>query len=295
MSVDGVNTAALTIFINMLSKYVKQVSPTHMAVCWDAGHRIRDEIYPEYKAKRAKHVDDGEDDDQTPWGQAKEFCTLAGIPHLARPQWEADDLIAVITKEAPPEARPVHILSVDKDLLQLVDRDVTQIRPGVSGPGGEVWTVPRVSTEMGLHPSQIPLYMALTGDQGDGVPGVRGIGPKKALALLEKAEMDWDKTIDLLDEQDRVMAVTSRRLVDLRYPEFAAWADDWTRWGEDIRAPKFHPTLPGSMLWEPRMSFLSKWQMNSAIQRLREGSLWYEGGPDLDASALVFDQAGPFG
>ena len=87
MSVDGVNTAALTIFINMLSKYVKQVSPTHMAVCWDAGHRIRDEIYPEYKAKRAKHVDDGEDDDQTPWGQAKEFCTLAGI---ARSQWEVE-------------------------------------------------------------------------------------------------------------------------------------------------------------------------------------------------------------
>ena len=58
MSVDGVNTAALTIFINMLSKYVKQVSPTHMAVCWDAGHRIRDEIYPEYKAKRAKHVEE---------------------------------------------------------------------------------------------------------------------------------------------------------------------------------------------------------------------------------------------
>lgn len=285
MSVGGVNTSALLIFINMLSKYVRQVQPTHMAVCWDAGHALRDAIYPEYKANRNKAVVEEDEEVVTPWAQAKEFLTWAGVPHLARKGWEADDLIAKIVHETPPAHRPIVILSGDKDLLQLVDEVTTQIRPGTHA--NEVWDEDRVDEEIGVLPQHIPLYMALTGDTGDNVPGVRGVGPKKAVKALQEAGWDWDALLDALGPEKAKEAVLSRRLVDLRYPEFTAYGDALDGVLLNLSAPAFTPTATTGMLWEPLLDFLKKWQMNSVIQRLNDGSLWYEGG-STDSTAEAF-------
>ena len=283
MSVDGVNTSALTIFISMLSKYVRTIQPTHMAVCWDNGHKYRDAIYPEYKANRNIRPDEPEEE-STPFGQAKEFLTWAGIAHLARPGWEADDLIAVIAHQSRFSSDSTVIMSGDKDLLQLVDGTTTQIRP----PDDIPWTTDRVADVLGVLPANIPLYMALTGDTGDNVPGVRGIGPKKAVALLEKVGWEWEPLLVELGEEKAAAAVMSRRLVDLRYPEFAAYGDDVYGMLTDISAPAFTPTAAGGMLWEPLVSFLKKWQMNSVLLRLNEGTLWYQGGLDAAATAETF-------
>ncbi len=277
MSVDGVNTSALLIFINLISKYVRQVNPTHLAVMWDHGHDLRDQISPDYKANRSKHVEEPEDV-VTPWRQAKEFLTWAGVPHLARKGFEADDLIAMVAvRNSMRSTGSMVILSGDKDLLQLVDGVTTQIRPG--GTGSETWDTDRVAEELHLLPAHIPMYMAMVGDTSDNVAGVRGIGPKKAVALLEKVGWEWEPLLAELGEEKAAQAVLGRRLVDLRYKEFAAWS---IHWDYPLEVPKFIPTEPGSMLWPPLEQFLSQWQMNSVMHRLKDGSLWYTS-PDSQA------------
>lgn len=275
MSSHGINTAALLIFINVISKHVKAIKPDRMLVCWDQGHGFRDRLYPEYKSKRVKVQSDHspdvlyDDEPRTPRKQAYEFCTWASIPHYSRQDWEADDLLAVAAASTPGDKV---ILSGDKDLLQLVHSDTIQIRPG--NAGDEMWDVDRVLLEKGCMPVQIPMLMALTGDAVDGIPGVRGLGPKKAAVLLDKAGWEWEPLLDLLGPDKAKEAILSRRLVDLRNPEFATYADDIEYLISTHPAPRFTPSEPGSVLWEPLVAFLKKFDMNSVLQRLQGGTLW---------------------
>ena len=276
MSVEGVNTAALVIFIQMLAKYVRQVNPTHVAVCWDAGHKARDEISPAYKSNRPVREQPSEDEGSTPWNQAKGFLGAMGIPHYSVPGYEADDLIAVFAT-AEATVKPVVILSGDKDLLQLVDGVTTQIRPG-SSPGkiDEVWDTDRVAEEIGILPAHMPLYMSMVGDTSDNIVGVKGIGPKKAISALEKAGWDWDLLLKELGPEKAQEAILARRLVDLRYPEWAAWNDDLLpvlmgRWV----IPAFEPTTPAMATWDYLEGFLKRWRLASVEERVRDGSLWH--------------------
>lgn len=285
MSVDGVSTSALVIFINTIAKYVRQVNPTSMAVFWDMGHQARDEIDPSYKANRTKHVEAPEEA-ETPWRQTREFLTWAGVGHLAWKGYEADDLIAMCARanSSSETPEPCAILSGDKDMLQLVDEHTFMIRPG--SKGSETWDVDRVRTELELTPEQIPLYMALVGDTSDNIKGVPGVGPKKALKALAEAGWSWDTLLEQLGPEKAAMAVTARRLVDLRNNEFVAWRDNFIK----PYVPPFMPTAPGGIAWDPLARFLDRWQMNSVLSRLNDGSLWYQGTEDLppetDASVL---------
>src|SRR5690606_131971 len=152
---DGevVNTGPVLTFINMLSKYVAQIKPERMAVCWDGGRStFRTALYPAYKSERPEHVERGKGE-RVAANLASEVLTLAGIHHLKMEGVEADDLVAAYWGQARamgPER--VVILSGDKDFLQLVERGVpetVQIRPGVSP---EVWTMAEVVAKFGCIP-----------------------------------------------------------------------------------------------------------------------------------------------
>lgn len=299
MSVDGVNTSALFIFINMLSRYVRIVEPSHMCVCWDRGHRYRDAISSDYKANRKKRTsddhgdsEDGEDEGypETPWDQAHEFLLWANIGSLEMDGHEADDLIALVAQN-PRVPKPVVILSGDKDLLQLVSPEVVQLRPGTTSE--EYWDEVRVEREYGIPPQQIPYYMAMVGDTSDGVVGIPGIGPKRALAVLTGAEGDWQASLDRLGEDRAAQAILARRLVDLRYPEWAAYSQDETcarlRTSPGIVAA-FDPTGPATSGWVAMQEFLDRWRLTSVKERLIEGSLWYTGRSAPDNSEAAFEE-----
>ncbi len=272
MSVDGYNTSALVIFVNLLAKYVATVKPTHMALFWDAGHTLRDEIDPRYKAKRVKHVEEDEEA-ITPWRQAREFLTWAGVPHLARKGFEADDLIAYVAHSEIHKPGSTVILSGDKDLLQLIDGTTTQIRPG--GKGAEEWDADRVAQDMECLAENIPLLMSLTGDAGDGVQGVAGIGPKKAVKLLNEAGWEWEALLRLLGPEKAADALQARRLVDLRNREFSVWGDPLSQLSLGAPyLPEFNPTARGDMSWEPLVEFLDRWKLASIKERLLSGALW---------------------
>ncbi|MDX1407861.1 MAG: 5'-3' exonuclease H3TH domain-containing protein, partial [Saprospiraceae bacterium] len=226
--IDGhfYSTGPVYLFINSLSSYVRQVEPDRMMVCWDGGrskHRLG--IDPDYKADRPEREDDVQE--QLSFRLAKEFLDLNGIAWSEESGVEADDLVAAYVRSAgqflETSDDKIVILSGDKDFLQLVGRYVYQIRPGVKP---EIWDEDVVRDKMGCSPKFIPYLMALTGDKGDGVPGVKGIGPKTALKLLKKHEWSFDNVLtDPKLEGKQADARRSYALVDLRTPIYGDLED----------------------------------------------------------------------
>ncbi len=157
----------------------------HVAVCCDSGRSFRHEIDPTYKANRPAA-------DATLHHQmalAKETLVTDGFPVWTHRGFEADDLIATATRLAVEMGSEVLVVSSDKDLLQLVGPRVQ----AKSLTTGAVLDEQAVREKFGVEPGQVRDYLSLVGDASDNVKGAKGIGPKKAAALLVK-----HKTIDNL-------------------------------------------------------------------------------------------------
>lgn len=267
---DSVADGAAFLFITQLSKYVRQVDPDRMLVAWDGGRsKYRMSLYPEYKEDRIDRVEASEEE-RTPFNMAKEFLTLAGIHHIERDRVEADDIVAVAWHKHFWD--DVVILSGDKDFLQLVGPnpggygETIQIRPH-GNP--EVWTQETVWEKMGCDPIDIPDVMALTGDKGDGVPGIYGYGIKTAVKHLKKyGSLEALLASDEKKVQgQRDIALLSRRLVRLRGLDYEPGV-------EVVRAPKFRPTSPGGISWDALIAWLDRYRFQSIKERLIDGSLW---------------------
>lgn len=221
LSSGDLSTSALTAFIGATARLVRTYksdyrdSPHRMVVCWDAGPSVyRTRLFPEYKAARRKAAqDEGDRRDSMIFEFAKRFLNYSDFDQMHMSGYEADDLVAAYWAMYPHDDKL--IVSGDKDFLQLVDNNTTQVRPDNAG-SYEQWHVETVQERFGCMPEQIPLYMALVGDISDGVPGVRGIGPKKALSGLQKADWVLDRVEALSDPGKLSVARTSLALVDLR-------------------------------------------------------------------------------
>ena len=150
----------------------------HVAVCCDSGRSFRAELDPSYKANRPES-------DATLQHQitlARETLVADGFPVWAVRGFEADDLIATGTRLALEAGQKVLIATADKDLLQLVGEHV-KVK---SLRDGSVIEPPGVMERFGVSPGQMGDYLSLVGDASDNVKGAKGIGPKKAAAILEK-------------------------------------------------------------------------------------------------------------
>jgi DNA polymerase I len=176
----GFPTGAIFGFCNMLAKTMKDRGPKHIAIVFDAkGPNFRHEMYSEYKANRPPMPEDLRL--QIP--RIHEIVEAYRIPSIAVPGFEADDIIATLTREAREKGWTVVVVSSDKDLSQLVEnggvfmwdpqKDVTY------DPAG-------VAKKFGVLPELILDFMALVGDTSDNIPGVPGVGPKTAVGLLQE-------------------------------------------------------------------------------------------------------------
>lgn len=267
VEVDGreVNTGPLLLFVNLVSKYVRQVQPDRAVACWDGGrsaHRVR--IFEHYKGARHEA---GEEKDLTPFAMCKEFLTLSGIHHIEMANIEADDLVASYWHRRGNDDR-LTIVSGDKDFLQLLDGRTEQLRPGAPTPEAERWNCARVRTEMGCEPKHIPYVMALTGDAGDGVPGIPGFGTKTACKYLTKYDWDLDALLEAEEPKLALQSDAVRRnlaLVDLRTPIPGISVPE---------PPRFDPTTPGSVLYESLLEWLGMLRMESVQHRLSGNTLW---------------------
>ncbi|NMC66609.1 MAG: DNA polymerase I [Spirochaetales bacterium] len=173
----------LHMFITKLISIEKNYNPTHMVICFDEkGPTFRNEIYENYKANRDKSPE--EINRQTPI--LKNLLSELGYKILSEPGYEADDFIAASSLAALKKGFEVKIFSQDKDLLQLVQDNVVVISMKKAGEGDIIYDEKQVELDWGIKPNQMVDLLSLMGDSSDNIPGVKGIGEKTALQLIQK-------------------------------------------------------------------------------------------------------------
>lgn len=174
---DGTEVGAVWGLGNWLAKVLRRLRPTYVAVVFDAGTwTFRNEIWPDYKANR------GEPPEELlpQFDLSLELCAALGCPAFRTDGYEADDLMAALTRRGRAAGLEVALLTPDKDVLQLVTDGVYVIDPKELTRVDETSILKR----FGVTPGQLVDYMALAGDPTDNVPGVPGVGPKSAQALI---------------------------------------------------------------------------------------------------------------
>lgn len=175
----GQNISVVYGFFNTLLNYIDQYHPSQFAVILDSRTpTFRHQIYPLYKANR----DSAPEDLHAQIPLVEKLLEQLGIPVLRQDGMEADDIIASIATQCSEKEVDCRIITGDKDLLQLVDRYVHVMKP----QEGEYEELDEAKVEeiWGIKPNQILDFLSLTGDKADNVPGVKGVGEKGALKLL---------------------------------------------------------------------------------------------------------------
>ena len=183
----GIQTGAIYGFLLTLFKALKDIQPDFVAATFDApAPTFRHEKFKEYKAKRKKAPE--EFYQQIP--QTKEVLSALAIPIFEKEGFEADDLIATISKKSPknqiyPEVES-YILTGDFDTLQLVDKNTKVYTLGRGIKETVIYDDNKVKEKFGIEPKQMVDFKALAGDPSDNIPGANGIGKKTAIELLKK-------------------------------------------------------------------------------------------------------------
>lgn len=177
---EGQNVSAIFGFFRNLLSLLKSEKPNCLVAAFDSRiPTFRHEMYPEYKATRAKTPEDLHS--QIPI--IEEILTSLGIKVIREDGFEADDIIATISAKCEKANRECRILSSDKDLMQLVTNKTLIMRPGKVNPW-ELVRAAEVEAEWGVPPTKMLDILSLIGDSADNVPGVSGVGIKTALKLL---------------------------------------------------------------------------------------------------------------
>lgn len=200
----GESTNALFGFIRSVLKLIKDFHPSHLVAVFDGPRNAkkRIELYSEYKAHRAVMPSDLSY--QIHWAQ--EFCTLIGIPYLNIPEVEADDTMGTVAKWAASEGSATYLCTSDKDLCQLVDEKIFILN---TRKDNQIIDRKGVEETYGVSPNQMIDLLAMIGDTSDNVPGLPGIGPKTAAALLQ----EFGTLDNLLLNVDKVVGDKKREAI----------------------------------------------------------------------------------
>jgi 5'-3' exonuclease len=190
---QGEPTNAVYGFTGFLCSLLEQTNAEHIGVAFDESlsKSYRNEIYPEYKANR----DPAPEELKRQFKWARDITESMGLSCFADHRYEADDLIGTLARHWRDRGHPVCIVSSDKDLTQLVEKNDTW------------WDFTRqtkldhskIKQKFGVFPEQIADFLALTGDSVDNIPGVPGVGPKSAAALLSHFD-DLDAIWERIEE-----------------------------------------------------------------------------------------------
>ncbi|MYL20012.1 DNA polymerase I [Halobacillus litoralis] len=181
----GVYTNAVYGFTTMLLKILEEDRPDHLLVAFDAGKTtFRHETYQEYKGGRQKTP--SELSEQFP--VLKELLDAFGVKYYQLPNFEADDIIGTLATQAGEKGLEVKVISGDKDLLQLVNDQITVSLTKKGITNVDTYTPSFLMEKMDVRADQIIDLKALMGDNSDNIPGVPGVGEKTAVKLLKQFE-----------------------------------------------------------------------------------------------------------
>jgi DNA polymerase-1 len=204
---SGQHTNAIYGFATMLLSLLSSEKPTHVAVAFDVSRKtFRSEIFPEYKANRAKTPDEF----LSQMSYLHELVRAFGITQFEVEGYEADDILATITKRAEKEGAEVFICTGDRDSFQLVNDKTTVLYPkrGVSDLAR--MTPDAVQEKYGMSPTQYPDFAALRGDPSDNLPSIPGVGEKTAAKWV----VEYGSLQELLSNVDKVGGKVGQALRD---------------------------------------------------------------------------------
>lgn len=175
---EGEPTGAMYGVVNMLKSLISQVEPSHIAVVFDAkGKTFRDELFEQYKSHRPPMPDELRSQIQP----LHAIIKALGIPLISVEGVEADDVIGTLAVQAAKEDKHVLISTGDKDMAQLVNDHIMLINT----MNNTLLDREGVIEKYGIPPELVIDWLALQGDSSDNIPGVKGVGEKTALALLQ--------------------------------------------------------------------------------------------------------------
>jgi DNA polymerase-1 len=206
----GQNTSGIFGFLNTLEKIKKNLTTEYMCLAFDApGETFRDKEFKEYKANRPPAPPD------IPFQieKVKELTQYLGIKDYEVEGYEADDILATCTTQLK-NCGEIYIVSSDKDLMQLVSDNVYVY----DAFRNIIYDRNKVIEKFGIPPEKITDYLALAGDASDNIPGVPGVGPKRAVEIIKKYT-NFEKAIgkDNRLTAHKNEALLSKKLVTLEY------------------------------------------------------------------------------
>jgi len=197
---DGNPVNALYGFTRFLGDFLEHTRPQHVAVAFDNSLDtcFRNEIYPPYKANR----DPAPDELKQQFDRCRQVARALGLPDFAEKRFEADDIIGTLVTSMREQGMRSTILTRDKDMSQLLDAGDTLW----DYAGNRRIAYKDVRDSYGARAEQMVDFLALAGDSVDNIPGVRGVGPKTATALLDH----FDSLDDIYARLDEVAGVPVR-------------------------------------------------------------------------------------
>src|SRR5437899_2566384 len=194
---SGMPTKVPFLFNNILKRILKDYRPEYLGIVFDpSGPTFRDKLFEKYKSQRQPMPDEMRV--QLPY--VKKLCQAMRMPILEMAGFEADDVIGTLAKKAAESDLEVLVVSNDKDMMQLVGKNVRTLRTGTGGAKADVIVdEKRVEEILGVPPGKVIDVMALMGDTVDNIPGAKGIGEKGATELIKKYG-SVEKALDHADE-----------------------------------------------------------------------------------------------
>jgi DNA polymerase-1 len=259
---DGRPTNAIYGFASMMAKILIDHSPKAVIVAWDAGMSGRDETYTEYKAQRKSRPDLLREQ----WPHLAPLAEAFGFRNIAVEGYEADDVIASLTRQAQGAGIPVMIVSGDRDVYQLVADRVRVMTTSRGVTDTKIYDREGVIERYGVPPDLVPDLIGLKGDTSDNIPGVPGIGDKTAAELLQRFG-SLEAVLESVDEisgakrkqnltehadDARVSKVLATMVMDVEVP---------IEVGDELRAPPDRSKL---------REVAAEFELRSVIQRLDE-------------------------
>lgn len=178
----GWNVSAIHGFVRMLWDLILREKPTHLAVVFDPpGGTFRHEQYESYKANREEQPEDITL--AIPW--VEKIVRAMNLPVVVVPNYEADDVMGALARQAAEQGYQVYLVTSDKDMGQLVSDRIFLYKPGRQGNDVEIWGPTEVCERWGIQRvEQVIDMLGLMGDAVDNIPGLPGVGEKTAARLL---------------------------------------------------------------------------------------------------------------
>lgn len=276
VSPDGEPINAVKGFIDMTARLINQYKPNRLALCLDGDWRPswRVEIFPDYKSNRV--LEDGEEEEPdllTPQIPIiTDFFDALGVPLIGADDYEADDVIATLSRT---ESGPVRIVTGDRDLFQLVDDDrdvkVAYLAKGISAH--DLVDTAWISKKYEIPGERYGFFSMIRGDVSDGLPGIRGIGEKGAAAIAQHFA-SMTELIDAAERSDpKLKPIHQKRIL-----EDKSYAENATRLVTcvtDVRLPKVSLGIPKGPASKKDLDLLvDKFSLKTNLQRLESALGW---------------------